>query len=384
MPATATTKTITGLDRKPAALLDFSILAPAHGVTNDGTFIGAGFHSPTVSDAFWVASCTSDNDGTQDGHTLQGRVHCAFRDALGGLLATSSLSAYTADGFTASYGTVTGSQELVNFLALAGEGFKSKVLDFTTVGGETGPFPVTGSGFPPQVVIFLSGPISTSVPSNLGNADNFQIGAMDAAGRQFVCQLWSGSPAPTTDAKRYFNNAACLASIQSTGEVSPGTLDSLAAFSAMGPDGFTINFSDSAVPKAYGAWCIGGLAHYRVDNFQRAVQAAPYTTSVNVGFRPKAVILASTIQQAAGLTDHEYLSLGVIAGNGSRVVAIHNQDNLNTSNCVRRSANDRAVLFIGNSGIAREATGTLTATGFDLGWVTADASTEYYSYIALG
>lgn len=384
------TQQVTGVGFTPKALLLWS---SNRAKANSGTWAidvqqVIGFTSgPSASYAISGAS----RDAKTSSETARAVAAKAFVgvDSSGtSSLAEADLDSFDADGFTLNWttnlygGAIDGPD--VMFLAIGGDDVEAQVVNWTSP-TSTGNKAVTGVGFEPGVVLHAPGAASTTIPTTSAGMIGVGLGAMDAAGNQWMNTLASADNATTSDTSRYQRTDKCVAYINDS-----GTVNEEAAFVSMDADGFTTNFtSANGVAVQYISLCLSGL-DAKVGNFTKTTDAAPASQAVTgVGFEPGSVLLSSVgAASSTSIASTAAWALGGGDGSNERSVAQRDGDGLGTTEADSIWHNDKVfVQERTNSGgptTDEEADLTsLDADGFTLNWTTNGGLPTEILYLAL-
>lgn len=370
---------------QPKALLTFHGLQTAAGaVANAQMAVGLGAADGTEKAAGYNSA---DNVGTTDS-TRFFRTGDIIRAYAAGTI-TSNLAAVLkqmdASGFTLTWGDVTLSNALYNYLAIGGDDITNVYASHYALNTGTGDQAVTGVGFQPDIVIF----IGTLHASNAAqqNATQFCFGVMDAAGNQWAATQKSQHNVAAGNTNRAFANDACLIFTQTAAD----NLAHKQSFVSMDADGFTVNISTAVgLASLIGFICIKG-GNWKVGTeTQKTSTGTKATTSV--GFQPSGLILGSVCGTAtSGVDTHARLSLGV-ATSPSQNTAIWTGDqdaaDPTVANTIMRSDKCLTMATEGASASptvnAEAELDSLDSDGFTLDWTTADATARVFGYVAFG
>jgi hypothetical protein len=124
----------------------------------------------------------------------------------------------------------------------------------------------------------------------------------------------------------------------------------------------------------------------KYGNFTKDTDGTGNQSVTSVGFLPKALILWTTGQTAAGFAANDILCIGYSDGATDRCWGRGNDDNVATTNSGRRSA-AKIISIISDGGptvVAEADLTTFDSDGFSLDWTTNDANASIIHYLALG
>lgn len=282
---------VTGLGFQPDGVLFFwngqtGVGGPTN---NDGRDPGTGMGfalSPTSR-----VAVSSSIDGMADPYESR-RVHaddaCVYLlSSNGSSLSILDFVSMDADGFT----VVVDDQANVDFEIgyMAFKGFDASFIGSLTEPAATGNQSITGVGFQPDIVLFLSVSDPTAATAIAADA-RWMIGAM-TPDTEYVSSVADERGKGFTDTERYSLAGECIAL-----EDDDGTLGvtGRASFVSMDADGFTINWAESNASRIVhfiaikgGDWALGDFS---LDN------STGQTAVSGVGFEPEGLFFASVCE----------------------------------------------------------------------------------------
>ncbi|HWP59543.1 MAG TPA: hypothetical protein VNL14_16745 [Candidatus Acidoferrales bacterium] len=255
---------------------------------------------------------------------------------------------------------------------------QTQVSNFNT-GTGTGTLDVS-TNFTPSLVIFAN-------PTTDSADEQFGIGACAVNPTDdFVAGIANEHNTNTTDANRYFNNAACVLICLASG--APRFLANLQSFNSS-PTGFTLNRTTSGVTSGQ----TGRFVALAGEGVDFKVLTIDVTTSVgeqsfSVGFRPVALILVMTRDDTtAGNEQHARFLIGFgDAQLNQACVGYFGEDAAAAADEYVTQRTDRIIRMMDAAGTVEfEATlQAMTNDGFTLNVSNAPSATTRIGVIALG
>jgi hypothetical protein len=256
------------------------------------------------------------------------------------------------------------------------------VVTFDLLAG-TGNVAVTGTGFTPDVVLFLIGSISQSaVPYSTNNA-RLQLGAMDKAGNQWAAGIVAQNGVSPSQAVRGMVTDSCLGGVTPGG----GTFNPKASFVSMDSNGFTINQTvGSGFGNIVAALALKG-GQWKVGSTVKPTGGAPATHAVTgVGFVPKGLFFAG-IQSVVNASEstHAELGVGFCSGVGAERAIARIEKNAANPTVVKTYTDSKSFVKVDNFTPAVDAAAILASfdtDGYTLTWNPNDAVATQLGYIA--
>ncbi len=253
----------------------------------------------------------------------------------------------------------------------------------------TGNQSLTGLGFEPQIVIFVG--CTTYVPSTQdalqSESTNFMLGAADGDGNQWAMTLGS-----SYDLSRlsWFRDDACILHIPSYFPAAPHdetTVEQVAEFVSMDSDGFTFNLTSAGHDNTGNAMHVSYLAIGDITGSVKVGVGLQGDTSLTAGFRPDAVLFASSQDIDASVSDHAHGCVGATDGILQKSAWLGSESiPLPTGLPTPWSywSSDRVMRFTDSTeALLADATATLTATGATLDWPNDDTVARQFGWVAL-
>jgi Peptidase family C25/Propeptide_C25 len=306
-PTANGTQSITGVGFQPKAIIFFWTGQTATGFASDAT-IGYGVTTSPTS-AVAMAYTSRDNLASASNNPQRWLVtasRCVLvTDNTGGGVAYGVLSTMDADGFTLNW-TRTGTAWIVHYMALGGPDITAATIgNFTPTAG-TGSQSVTGVGFQPDFLMFLTIDSASATPVNDGKV------SLGYAGRSSAYGITQGGVTAAT-LKGSGNVITSAAQRTDAAIVEKDTVVTTMTFqgavTSFDADGFTIskavNTAGTETPAHFLA-LRGG--QYRVGAITRPTTNAPPSLPASytgVGFVPRGLIFSSynLVAQSTGDED---------------------------------------------------------------------------------
>jgi hypothetical protein len=229
---------------------------------------------------------------------------------------------------------------------------------------------VTGIGFQPKVVIFLSNTIAAS-----GAADGarMMIGAATSSTNRFVVYTLSGDAQTSSDVQRAMDNTKVNTFI----DAALAVVDS-SDFVSLDADGFTIDrVVNDSVGRVIDYFAIGGSTLTNVNIVQitssTSLGSVGYT---GAGFQPDAVILVSVGDTGTppDTSTWAFMSIGIASSAADQAVSSwYARDGVTTMETEHSQATGSIYhLSFGGASVTAAALESFDADGFTLNWTDAD------------
>jgi hypothetical protein len=383
-----TTQAITGVGFQPKALIFFSggSVSATDLVTDTlNTRIGAGFASGATKRGC-ITYFVNDAEATMDTSCgIRGDAAFAVTDGADVFVGAWDLVSLDADGFTivVDIDAATASATRVHVLCLGGDDITNVETNSFTKAAATGNQAVTGVGFQPDMVFFLTTGEAGPLPDS-DSAARYSLGAARSSSQQVVLHAFSEDAIAASNTDRYSRFDECvLARINGTFANQRGSLVSLDA------DGFTINWLEgtTAIPVLYLAIKGGG---WHIGNSATATSLTTVATS-GYGFTPKGVMVLShcrTAQNTAGVMAVD-MTLSVGAADSPTSRGCHSNfefDASGTSNIFQGISYDEVYQNLtGGGGMVGEMDlQSLDADGVTFVMDDADPTARVFGYIGFG
>lgn len=186
----------------------------------------------------WVSGICSGGDGlgTSTYFRNQNSALAFARYTSGASPQEADFVSHDSDGFTLNFTTSTNAPTAA-VLAFAGA---SVFAGSVAINNSTGSQSVTGFGFAPKVVIFVS--YEASASGSQRTQGRITIGAASGNSNQF-CFSTAGSAGATSNVGVFGSSALCYGALTSNVVGLPPNANNQASFTSLDADGFTINWT---------------------------------------------------------------------------------------------------------------------------------------------
>ena len=280
-------------------------------------------------------------------------------------------------------------QNLIVF-AIGGSDITNVKVNTVDVGRTTtGTQDYTGLGFTPtagnSILFTLSNfLLATNGFSSINNGCSVNRGVAISTSKRWVTGICSEDGSDPTDTWRFYDNAACLKSLNFT-----GAIDYIADFSAWISDGFRLNYTDapttSTTKFSYmvikgGNWDVGSL-----QSPTTPTNNVDYSVSVNSNTLRG--LLIDTVATATLTTAQTIavLSTGVTDGTTQACVGAIDEDAQATSDSYKLANTTNIIKPLTTDGATLELAtfDSFTTNNFRLDWGTASAAQEYYGWVVV-
>lgn len=309
------TGSVTGLAFVPKAVVFFSTgsTSAANGAGPARQQVGLA----TSSSDRRVAGvlCSRNSNPTNDAMTY--RDDCVAI-LMGGAATAGRLDiqSFNSDGFTYIIDEQFTANLQVSYIAIGGTDVTNAITGSFQEPGSTGDVPVTGLGFQPDCVIFLSTHDTASAPSWVDDS-TWAVGAATAAGEQFVMAEAGNDNVATTLQRRYVKTGECIAGFSAAATAT----DMRASLVSLDSDGFTVNFAERASTRQVFYLAIKG-GSYTVGSTSAHITLNGTTAVSGLGYAPTGLI-AWANKNAENTADtpvsgHRYWTMGVATGPADR------------------------------------------------------------------
>jgi hypothetical protein len=374
--AAPASQSITGLGFQPKAVIFFWTRQTATGFAARQS---SGFGFTTGSSNERAVSYDEDDAASTSNSGVRKSASRVILMRNGSTVAQAELTSFDPDGFTINWTANETRADIIHYLALGGDGLTNTVassFELTSSGGNQA---VTGVGFRPDMVLFLTGgdgPIDFDFDKArlvLGMA----TGPTEQAALVVASQ--DDNSANTNKVSQQRTDAVILLTTDS------GTQNAVADLVSMDADGFTVNKSDapSVTETIYFLALRGG--QHRVGSFNQPASTGKSTVTGS-GFLPRSLMLFSTNKVAgSGIVLSSTLSAGAAhdgPARGSIWAEAKNVDPSDTNSYT--STTDLLTLASSpNSVNARADLFSFDSDGFTLNWSAADSTPRQVLYWAL-
>lgn len=382
-PAATGSQATTGLGITPDALIFLANIMTAAGNASDAQ-MSIGFSTGSASQ---VSAGYNSNDASASSdvvrQVLTNRVVGTYTGGTTVANLNVDMTSHDADGFTLNYNnTINGAD--ISYLGLSGTDILGATAGNFAAATSTGNQAVTGIGFQPNLVLFITNLQTASGVAN--NNSSFGFGVTDGT-NQWACGLGMQNAQATMNNRRGFYDNRCIVVPQA----GSNAIAHDALITSMDADGFTVNWQTA--PGA--AYIVGYLAlsvtNAKVGTFNQATTTGNQATT-GVGFTPEVLMMASAGHDTANaVVDTARFSIGAGISSSARwAYWTGDEDAAADSRAESRYATDKIITM------ADEATGgsptvlaeadlvSLDSDGFTVNWTTADATARNIGYIAMG
>jgi hypothetical protein len=306
---------------------------------------------------------------------------------------------WDATNFYLNWTTSSATAYVIHYIAIGGTSVQAKAVQWnaSAVCGATCspvvPVSVTGVGFQPDVVLHFSAHYNSGLPVT-GLDAMFMLGAMDAAGDQWVTNFWSQSGVTTTATARGQRTDASIEE-----DMYNQTVNMRGSFASMDADGWTVNFSnnlDGANPIF--SLALKGL-NLHVGSFDRSLAVGNQSVT-GLGFQPGAVLFSSfqDVTNTTGPEANSRLGVGASDGTNRGTSTLDDKNGAVLSGSIKTTVQEtdmttKAFRVVNNdtASITAEAelttgSGSLDSGGFTLNWTTVNDTTSATQilYLAMG
>ena len=292
----------------------------------------------------------------------------------------SATIAMTATGFDVTWNSAPGSGGVLNYIALGGSDLANVAIGTGTMPTTTGNSAITGLGFQPKFVMFISGSRQDST-SAVGA--HFSYGCAISSSARFAHTLGvqdGQTMSASVNGVSYHSATACLA-----GVTSGAALEYLADFVSMDSGGFTLNFSTApATAYTYYYLALGG-SNLKVD-INTATRPTTATTQSRTGlsFKPDVAWWSnSDLTTLATITSNAISLLGASDGTNTHSLYATHNDAISTvagTNAVAKAAQDGAPA---NSSVTASFT-SFNSDGWTITWGGTGAANQISSVSLAG
>ncbi len=374
------TEAITGLGFAPTAILFFSDFV-GDGADGSHLYDMIGFATASGSAAHFVES--AHNVATTAVFCGFHNVSCIYKapDNSGGTEIRATLVSLDADGFTLNWNlTVAG--RVIRYIALGGDVASAAAGTFNS-NAATGNQAISGVGFLPKLVIFLTSRSNTTANGVTTAGDHGMcLGAAKSSLERWAVAGGYDDNAAAANVAQITANNRCFVNLAPTVWVD-------ADFVSMDADGFTVNITTAGGQVGVSYLALGGADLQVALGTDSQKTATGTKAKTGVGFRPEAlpILRGSGATSLNTVTDHVALFTGGAPSVADQTVcAIGETDAADPTIAKRRAEAGAAALYISGSTPtvnARAAVSSLDADGFTLNWTVADATARLFGYIAL-
>jgi hypothetical protein len=322
------------------------------------------------------AGANSDADGRHAALVL------SILDFAQTVLAECELTSFDADGFTVNWTTNNASAYIIHYLAIGGADLSNVDANFFVANTSTGEQSITGVGFQPDALIFISTSSNADPPATAA-LGHICVGYATSSAERGVVVGKSRNGFSVADTERYQQTDECIAIVKFDGGARAE-----ADFVSMDADGFTINRGVADVAWRIGFLALKGGQYFVGSETQKTSTGAKATTGV--GFEPTGLLIAGFNAVAnASVATHNRISLGAASAAGIEGCTwIGDTDAAADMSTDMSTIATKVLMHIdtdGPSAVDAEADlDSFDADGFTLGWTTADAVARQFIFLAMG
>jgi hypothetical protein len=262
--------------------------------------------------------------------------------------------------------------------------YKGEWTSRSTVGTDV----ITGVGFTPSVIIVYASQAAANATFEERYARSFgvAIGTTASTDQKSIYAFSTDNSASSNVSSMYAQSVITIIN-------SSGTTIAEATVSAIGADGFTINWTTIDIARIFHFYCLGGtdITDTAVGSFDLPTSGTTGNVSTNIGMQPDLLFLFSRGAGAenSASTGSCGLSVGVASTTGQFAIGHTTVDGAATMDTGRTQRADRVILRVNFSDatlIEAEASFvSFSATGFTLNYTSVDvgASTDVMGYLAI-
>jgi hypothetical protein len=382
--AAPVSQSVTGVGFQPKVVIFFSTGQAAVG-TDINAMAGYGFATGSANErAIAIAQDDADTSGDPNARQSQTRTIIVLHPDAPELRAEAELTSFDADGFTLNWTTNDASATIIHYVALGGSDITNALASSFTATTGAGTQSVTGVGFQPDFLMFLSID-HTTMDTVLTAAAQASIGFASSPTNQGGIGV-ALTQRDVTISDTYVRQRTSHAIVELT---PAGAEDMLAGLQSFDADGFTINKASSADATVIHYLALKG-GQYKVGNFSKSTTAAPVDQSVTgVGFSPLGLILVSkNLTASTAIQPEARISFGASDGITEGATWWHEEDGLDTTDANRRTSTTKVAVHatgIGSTSsilTAEADVKTFDPDGFTLTWTTNNTVAEEILYAA--
>lgn len=387
----APSQSITGLGFQPDAVIFFWTQQTASGFSSAAS-IGYGFATDSTHQAA-VAYASDNNQATTVAKRWQSQSRCIVilsSAAAGTADAEATFTSMDADGFTLNWVNKGSLAWRVHYLAIGGPDLLNSTVGSFTPAAGTGSETITGVGFEPDFLMFLSidsntldAPVSDAKVS-IGFAGRNALGSISNGAVTAV----SGEGA--ANSKSFVRQRLGRAILERNAQFSSANETMEAEVTAFAANEFTIEkYDNDAATETLTHYLALRGAQYKVGAITKPATEVPpnpafSTTTTGVGFQPSALFfLSKNIASGTNANEEGRISLSVSDGTNERATVFHDKNSADPTK-VRQANSVDKVIFLAQADCPEDVgvcSGTerviseadVTSFGFDgfsLNWTT--------------
>ncbi|MFQ5970300.1 MAG: hypothetical protein ACE5J2_07400, partial [Nitrososphaerales archaeon] len=375
--AAPASQSITGVGFQPKVVIFFWTRQTVEG-TLAGIHSGYGFATGAANERA-IAIASDDAVGTSNTGRSQSDTSCIIILSNGTptVAAEAELTTFDSDGFTINWTTNEARADIIHYIALGGSELTNALASSFTVTSGAGTQSVTGLGFKPDFLMFISIDLTAAGSSTVGKAS---IGFASSPADEASVTVTLEDGRATTDTWVRQRTDSTFNELTNF-----GGNDMLADITSFDADGFTFNKSAADGTTMYYLALKGG--GYRVGSFNKSTGVAPVSQSVTgVSFKPNGLILASkNLVTNTGIEAEGRISFGASDGTTEGATWFHDKDAVGTTDTNQRTSTSKVAVHASQSTLNAEADLTsFDADGFTINWTTNNAVAEEIIYVGFG
>ena len=376
-------QTIAGVGFQPKAVIFFWTSRQTAVGFNGRDNMGIGFATSSTNERA-VSIAEDDNANTSNAGRRKSDTNMivTLDDGDPTLGAQAELTSFNADGFTINWTTNNNRALYIYYIAIGGTDITNALAGAFPSNTGVGNQLVTGLGFQPDFVMFLSG-FTGANDTDLSDSQ-LSLGYAESSAAMGAIVTGSTDNRNGNDRKRsQQRTSACILLLRSN----VTQQDAIADFVSMDADGFRINWSNApaaATPIFYLA-LKGG--RYNVGSFDQATVLGNQSVT-GVGFQPSGLMMAifNKIAQAGIIADNE-MSIGAAQSSTARgSIWGEAQNGVDPSQANNYTNNAVAMTMATGPATINAQTDFVSfdSNGFTLNWTTVDATARQILYWVAG
>lgn len=392
-PGATGDQTYTGVGFQGKLLIIHSV-ARANGDTHTGAGIHAGLAmgAAVSSSSMWaLGGYSRDNQTAGDANAARSDTLCIRLYFTGANRNAASFVAWTSDGFTLNWSTVSATDSRQYICTVIGGNDVSVAIGYSNAGGSTGNQSVTGLSFQPNTLIFADNRLSSGAIPGTGAFFRPMMGFVDSAGNQ---GSWAGDSHDATTTSTTTSAQSTSAAIINSATAA-SDIDRRATFVSYNSDGFTLNFStlDASVALSSKYMYIALNVPYSLVGVTDQRTSTGTTDITTTGFTPKFIALGGDgTTSTNGASQDERFSVGFAVGSGSGdqgTVTLHDKDAQADTDTSSAFTTGKILQWItANHGspstIVQAAISAISNGLFTINYDTVDATARKVIYLAMG
>ena len=393
-PQTSTVNTTDqdGVAFTPKALLLFINRQTAFGSFGAHAILGHGMATSTSNQ---FATCATMKDAVNLNVSLRRNTasHCLILlDESGTVKIVADLNAnFSTTNFVLNFTTTdTSNAYKIQYMALGGSAITNQIVTNFQSGTSAGEVAITGTGFQPNCVLFMSAP-HTALDANAPNASMmFGFQGQTGTGNTGVVSMVGADAVAPTNSGRFLRNDYSIQFMSFKGVTPIPTNVGLAYVASYDSDGFTLGWGTAPTGNFY----VGYLA-LTIEGVKASKHSSPTSPGTQNGpaltFTPRLAIFVShgAAYEPVGIgpKDHASYAIGFMSTSSARgYLWMGEKDNVNPSEADQLIKNDNAIGMAnyGSPTINEEADFSAMGTTWTLNFTTADGGNYDYMALTLG